>query len=328
MATSIGTGFFLFGFAAAALLVAYISLRTVSITRPVFDWIGAMFGILAAVVMTMDGLQLLDSLKQYQPWSHLLLLAGVLGYSWLCLHCWTWRGKKGLAFIQQPLVICLLLTTVGLSAWSWRRLHFNNMLMEFSMNWSSPGQVVEEPRFVAFTDTGSLVPLYRLDVSEELYERYALESKERVAMLADPLIVRAEPTSDSNCHGWVFTGGKFLMRGENVKQILADNGYTQVTLPEENDIIIYRTSDGGISHTGLVKTVLSDRTILIESKWGVDGRFLHRPENQPYSQEFEYYRCSRPSHLITVKSTRSVGAHSRLSAARPPVTTNVRSFGS
>ncbi|MFO0941830.1 MAG: hypothetical protein U0930_13835 [Pirellulales bacterium] len=53
--------------------------------------------------------------------------------------------------------------------------------------------------------------------------------------------------------------------------ILQDNAYQPITQPVENDIVIYRSEDGRILHTGLVRVILPDSTILIESKWGLQA---------------------------------------------------------
>ncbi|MCI0681624.1 MAG: hypothetical protein L0Y71_05940 [Gemmataceae bacterium] len=117
----------------------------------------------------------------------------------------------------------------------------------------------------------------------------------------------AEPTRDAictdsagvdyNCHGWVFTGGRFWIGGKQVDGILEDNGYYPVDCPEAGDIIVYRNSRHEVLHTGLVR-VADDLGILIESKWGARGRYVHTPENQGYSLEYTYYRSARPGHIL------------------------------
>ena len=74
------------------------------------------------------------------------------------------------------------------------------------------------------------------------------------------------------------------MRGREVATLLADNGYQIVEHPAVNDVVVYRGGEGTILHTGMVRGVLDDGTVLVESKWGLEGRYLHRPEDQPYSR--------------------------------------------
>ena len=104
------------------------------------------------------------------------------------------------------------------------------------------------------------------------------------------------PGSDYNCHGWVFTGGKYWVSGIQVNEILNDNGYRPVTDPRPGDIIVYLV-DGEVVHTGIVR-LATTTGVFVESKWGMKGRFLHVAENQEYSQVFNYYRSDRSGHML------------------------------
>jgi hypothetical protein len=103
---------------------------------------------------------------------------------------------------------------------------------------------------------------------------------------------------DYNCHGWVFAGGRYWIGGKQVQTILDDNGYFPVDCPEAGDIIVYRNRNNDILHTGLVR-VADEWGILIESKWGSRGRYVHTPENQGYSLEYTFYRSARGGHLLS-----------------------------
>ena len=163
-----------------------------------------------------------------------------------------------------------------------------------------PGQLVESNQQCAITDQGQQLPLYRWAVDDAKYENYVASSASRIAALHDAIIERARPSREANCHGWVFTGGQFLLRGRGVEQILSDNGYSSTERPVPGDLVIYRDASGEILHTGLVRGVLDDGTVIVESKWGLDGRYLHRPEAQPYSSSFFYYHTPRATHLIKI----------------------------
>ncbi len=116
---------------------------------------------------------------------------------------------------------------------------------------------------------------------------------------------------DYNCHGWVFAGGRYWIGGGQVQAILDDNGYFPVDCPEAGDIVVYRNHQNEILHTGLVR-VADEWGILIESKWGSRGRYVHTPENQGYSLEYTYYRSERSGHLLagvqTMAATQPVSA--------------------
>ncbi len=127
------------------------------------------------------------------------------------------------------------------------------------------------------------------------------ETEER-AVREGPMALRvirtAIPSPESNCHGWVFTGGRFWVKGEEVDRILADNGYVPVASPRAEDIVIYRDDNGMVLHTARVEAVTRNGLVLVEGKWGQFGRFLHAPEDQPYSRNWAWYRSPRDGHLL------------------------------
>src|SRR5260370_28873968 len=64
--------------------------------------------------------------------------------------------------------------------------------------------------------------------------------------------LRTAPPSDQyNCHGWVFTDGRFCINSQDVDTILHDNNYQPVHDPKPGDLVVYRSS-GNITHTGIV----------------------------------------------------------------------------
>jgi hypothetical protein len=148
----------------------------------------------------------------------------------------------------------------------------------------------------ALTDLGHEVELFHyggehsLDAMEEALielERYALE-----------VIRIQEPNPASNCHGWVFTGGAFCVAGEQVDTILIDNGYQPVDKAEGGDLIVYRDNSGLPAHIGIVCFVSAEGMVLVESKWGPLGVFLHAPDMQPYGTQFSYWRSPRVGHRL------------------------------
>lgn len=115
------------------------------------------------------------------------------------------------------------------------------------------------------------------------------------------LIRTAAPDVRYNCHGFVFADGKYWVRGAFVEQILKDNGYHQTSGPQSGDIIVYRCNrTGEVAHTGVVRTVVEDTgTVLIESKLGSLGRFIHGSDKHPYDNTTgTYYHTSRGSHVL------------------------------
>ena len=56
---------------------------------------------------------------------------------------------------------------------------------------------------------------------------------------------------------------------------------------------------GKVSHTGLVQAIMEDGRVLLESKWGKMGRYLHTPEQHAYpTHQPTYYRSHRAGHQL------------------------------
>ena len=113
------------------------------------------------------------------------------------------------------------------------------------------------------------------------------------------LIQTDGPDVSYNCHGWVFTGGKGWVRGSNVARIIRDNGYQEVTSPAPGDIAVYRDHAGEVTHTAVVRGQMQDGTLLLESKWGKLGRYIHTEKGQPYAvHACTFYSTERGGHVL------------------------------
>lgn len=108
----------------------------------------------------------------------------------------------------------------------------------------------------------------------------------------------SEPSGRSNCHGWIFAGGKFAIANEQVPLILQDNEYTAVQSPQDGDIAIVH-KDREIIHSGLARRDQRGE-LFMESKWGPLGVFLHAPTAHPFSGNIAFYRSPRTGHLLTI----------------------------
>lgn len=202
--------------------------------------------------------------------------------------------------VSQGLLVAMFLAT---AYWLGHRIfHDTRNTLDFSLFADTPGTLSEVPGQVLVTDRGRVLPVFCWEVEDQVFEDFAALSAARLRDSHQAIILRAPPDKWANCHGWVFTGGAYLMRGREVAKLLADNGYQVVDHPTVNDVVVYRGGKGTILHTGLVRGVLDDGTVLVESKWGLEGRYLHRPEDQPYSPQFSYYRSPRVGHLATLVS--------------------------
>jgi hypothetical protein len=122
-----------------------------------------------------------------------------------------------------------------------------------------------------------------------------LENHNRTHELSRKVIVRTGLDPSHNCHGWVFTGGRFWIAGV-VDDILTDNEYRLVSTPAVGDLAVYRGDAGNVVHSGIVRS--AEGCILVESKWGPMGRFIHCPDDQPFGGACAFYRSARRGHLL------------------------------
>jgi len=155
------------------------------------------------------------------------------------------------------------------------------------------------PARLARTDSGTTVPLFEVSPSaasptQDREARYV-----RNLRLDAKLIQTSAADLKYNCHGWVFTGGRYWVRGAAVETILKENGYKAVEHPRAGDVAIFRNHLGEVTHTGLVRAGNRRGTILIESKWGRFGRYVHGPDEHGYrGHAVTYYHTSRGTHLL------------------------------
>lgn len=166
-----------------------------------------------------------------------------------------------------------------------------------------PPPLEDHPTLCGVTDAGGKIPLLGLVPNAEGLETAADElTYLRKQNLDTKLIRQAAIDHTHNCHGWVFTGGKAWVRGRVVDQILRDNNYQVVSQPAPGDLTIYRDVTGTPSHTSLVRAVADTGEVLLESKWGKLGRYVHKIDDHPYSFDtYSYYRSSRPGHVLRLE---------------------------
>ncbi len=151
----------------------------------------------------------------------------------------------------------------------------------------------------ARTDRGREVSLFTVPVPPPATEEEKVQI-ERQMVRDKGTLLRLIRISDldwrANCHGWVFTGGRYWLKPEDVAVILEDNGYEQVSDPTVGDLAITQDDVGRILHSGIVRSG-PPGPLMIESKWGYLGRYLHAPEDNPYGG-FTYYRSQRSGHIL------------------------------
>lgn len=113
-----------------------------------------------------------------------------------------------------------------------------------------------------------------------LISKEALLDLEAEKLLHDPQyafqFIRTAPADVSyNCHGWTFRAGKRSVGDSEVTEWINSPRYKQVvTRPMPSDIVIYYKGDS-ICHSGIVQSISRNGIVLVESKWGTLGRFIH-----------------------------------------------------
>ena len=208
------------------------------------------------------------------------------------------KGSKGTSLLS---VLPLLFALVSFG-WSASRFYVVSAVMpleDWNLPVAPPGAQYVIEDFMMVTDKGHRLPLFGWNVTDEDFASFSTVTEKNFQ--ANFQSIRRETSNEeSNCHGWVFTEGKYLLFGEQVEEILRDNGYQVVATPVVGDIIVYRSHSGSILHSGLVQSVFGNGEVLIESKWGISARYLHLPKDQPYGELFQYYHSERGKHSVCV----------------------------
>jgi hypothetical protein len=170
-------------------------------------------------------------------------------------------------------------------------------LQELGLEIGKPS-LVETSDAAARTDRGTPVPVKRplapRDVAQtsEAERRFLQKSPFR-----DQMMRQRKADDGSNCHGWVFTGGRYWLDPEAVELALRENGYVDVTAPRPGDLVVYR-SHGSVGHTAVVRYVSDVAPPLVEGKWGAMGVYVHPVDQCVYGPEYTFYRSARPGHLL------------------------------
>lgn len=180
-----------------------------------------------------------------------------------------------------------------------------------------PGDLLEVPNIYASTQSGATVKLYQRTVSREEFASFVDGAASTIQGFTQTAILRAEADKSANCHGWVFTNGQYIIACEDVDTILHGNNYTEVQRPQLGDVAVYRNSDRAVVHTGVVRGFLDNEIPLVESKWGMNGVYLHLANQQPYSSTVSYWRSASGDRALDIRSRSDDIVVEELVDARP-----------
>ncbi|HVL13617.1 MAG TPA: hypothetical protein VM529_13700 [Gemmata sp.] len=232
-----------------------------------------------------------------------LLGAGAGGFLLLCWRGLTTRLAGAIAALRQPVVRFGLVTLAGVGVITGAVAYFqwadqkamDESTAHLELLTSKPSSHPSATR--AATDQGTSVVLREAE-SREGVDLASAEAQVLKNQGLDELVIRRGPADErSNCHGWVFTGGRYYLGPDEVALILKENGYQEVHQPQPGDVAIYR-QHGIISHTALVRYVTEGQPILVEGKWGTLGVFLHPADRSGYGTDYTFYRSGRTGHLL------------------------------
>lgn len=235
----------------------------------------------------------------------LLLSVGALSGAWLVFAAMRsgaleWAARQ--AAQPRGQAVLLLVVGIGLSIWGLCALdnNLNNELLDTETQLEMMVAAIElrPASQEAQTDAGRPVPLFLPDAGDDTAS-FSEESYMRRRHLDQHIIQTGPVDLGYNCHGWVFAGGKFWVRGASVPKILEDNGYKAVSRPRPGDVAIFVDKKGEVMHTALVRGRGASGAILLESKWGKLGRYIHTADRHLYSgHTITYYHTARGSHLL------------------------------
>jgi hypothetical protein len=213
--------------------------------------------------------------------------------------------RRAAALSARPGVRWGLLTVVGLgtavTSAAWYEYEDNARtdrdMRELGLEYGRPS-LIESEGAVVRTDRGAPVQVKTPTTPRGVAEISEAEKRFlQTSPFRDQMMRRQKADDGSNCHGWVFTGGRFWLEPGAVELALAHNGYVDVTAPRPGDLVIYRT-DGAITHTGVVRYVSDGTSVLVESKWGAMGVYVHPADQSPYGNDPTFYRSARVGHLL------------------------------
>lgn len=288
-----------------AAVASGIALVYIGVGWAIFRTFKSRFGVLTSgVLFTLSG-----------SWSieHKAAIVEAIGVGILTVaYTIYWIGHTSLAIqirglLLRPVAFGTVLTVggmvlIGASMWRFDRVNDDESVefLERMALWRPP---LEQANLACLTDTGKTIPVY---APTEIRSNEVTLSDEQKMLLEFNWIKKVIPQSPaseiSNCHGWVFTGGKYWILGTDVATILKDNGYRPTRFPRPGDLAVYQKPDGTIEHTAIVRSV--GTVTMVEGKWGWMGVYLHPVDASCYGQKFTYYHANRRGHQFAVLNPR------------------------
>jgi hypothetical protein len=210
------------------------------------------------------------------------------------------RALRAAAYVTRSVprgamqAACGLALTIGAAAWHETALEA--AMEDDSALLDAYAQATMRPAAEARTDSGLPIQGYAPVELDE--DATGAASSPSAGLFVDRVIRISADNGNCNCHGWVFTGGRYWLTEKSVDIILAENGYAAISDPRDGDLIIYREGKT-ITHTAMVAAVIPGIGVYAIGKWGPRAVFLHQVDLSGYGQQFTYYRSSRNGHVLS-----------------------------
>lgn len=275
-----------------------VALLAVEYFAPRWSVRAALFAMLALAIGAVLAAWWLSSLELAVASGLTALSAGLI------LAARTKLAQYAIGLLTRPVAVTavLLIACLGLAAYCNIVTRMPPSAVDLPLSVGSSYHSIDG--LVGLTDRGQALPLIAYDEGDNLTaaELQYLDSERFVHQV----IRLHSPSTACNCHGWVYTGGRFAIQSRYIDALLADNDYAPVEKPRAEDLVIYRGPQGTVEHSGLVRMVGKDGLILVESKWGPLGVYLHPVDAQPYGTTRSFYRSRRAGHVVTIVPKTSV----------------------
>jgi hypothetical protein len=123
-----------------------------------------------------------------------------------------------------------------------------------------------------------------------------VEHKLITTLFPNGAIQTAPPDDRAVCHDWTFGGTRYT-DGCPVATLLAD--FRPIAKPRPGDVVVYWSPANEPVHSGIVRAVGSEGMVVIESKWGRLGRYLHLADVTHFPSRFTYFRHAGDQGTVT-----------------------------
>ncbi len=222
-------------------------------------------------------------------------------------------SSRSIFSVLRPMTLGLVISTLGASlvigSVLYYEIAFSNQVEREQRDMELLGYLPKREvnlSSMGVTDRGRTLTLYRPVEAKPFPVVQEMEQRCLKLLNVPPAYEHVQGADENtNCHGWVFTGGKAILSEVEVQMVLDDNGYQIVDAPQPGDVVIYRNF-GKITHTAVVHSANAGQPIEVISKWSWMSVYRHAVDGSIYGKDFQYYRSPRADHRVGIANTSAV----------------------